>query len=265
MRPRYLISVLTLSLLGLLLHLESFAQNEKHEIVPGSDFQHPIYLPLEEGKQQSRIQGIGDNSKRPAIVYVVRLEAGQQLSAKLASTSELSRGQQPFALYLFDSKTTSLVGSGTTWILRQPGNPESKAKTSLFGASFEFAAPVTDDYYIVPTFQSAGLLFTLVAKVTRVANLPRNLSCVTGQLTKPTFVAPGASNSVISDVTVGDRAKADHPDDHNRHFCIVQACEIRPPTSLVLTVKLQNAFEAKTNVKVCWDPSNTVTEVSVMP
>src|SRR5579863_9084164 len=116
MQSRYRTSVLAIALLGLPFHLGWFAQDEKHEIVPGADFQHPIYLALEEGKEGNPIQGIGDNSKRPAIVYIVRLEAGQQLCAKLTSTFERSRGLEPFVLYLFDGKTTSLVGSGTSWI-----------------------------------------------------------------------------------------------------------------------------------------------------
>jgi len=143
--------------------------------------------------------------------------------------------------------------------------PAPTEKPTVFSASFNFAAPVTDDYYVVPIFQSAGLVFTLGAKVTRVADLPRHLSCVSGPLTKPIYVSPGVSNSVISDITVGDRAKAEKPDEHNRRFCVAQVCKIRPPTSLFLTIKLQEAFEAKKEVKACWDSSNTITEVGVMP
>jgi len=275
MRSRYSTAVLAILFLCLLFHLGTFAQDEKHEIVPGADFQHPIYLALDEGKKENLVQGIGDNSKRPAIVYIVRLEAGQKLSAKLTSTFDKSRGQEPFVLYLFDGKTTSLVGSGTTWIVRQPGMSESKEKSkkepeptekpTLFSASFDFASPVTDDYYVVPIFQSAGLVYTLAANVTRVADLPQPLSCVSGRLTKPTYVSPGVANSVISDITVGDRAKADKPDEHNRRFCVAQVCKIRPPTSLVLTIRLQEAYEAKKEVKVCWDSLNTITELSVGP
>jgi hypothetical protein len=264
MTLRYRTPIFTILILGLALGLGLFAQDEKREIVPGADFQHPIYLPLEEGKPLA-VKGIGDNSKRPAIIYIVRLNAGQQLTAKLTSSFDKSRGLEPFLLYLFDAKTTSLVGSGTTWILQRPASPDPQKNPKNFVASFNFASPDRDDYYVVPIFQDAGILFTLEMTAKTVSDFPGPPNCVSGPLTKPIYVSPGVANSLIADITVGGKTKADKLDAQNRRFCIVQACSVRPPSSVVLTIRLRDAFDSKRKVKACWGSSETITEVVALP
>lgn len=267
MGSRYHTFLLTVLLVGVIFDFASNADDEKHEIIPGSTFQHPIYLTAQEGQKAEMIRGIGDSAKLPAIMYIVRLEPGQEVTVELTSTFDKDRGQQPFLLYLFDAKTTSLVGSGTNWIVQERGSPMPTKVPNLFRASFRFASPfaspVANDYYIVPVFESAGIVFTLKVEVTRVLAVPLHVSCVTGPLSEPIYVSPGDPDSLISDITIGDQTKAKKPDERNRRFCVAQACTISPPTSLFLTNSLRDAIGGKKKVKACWDSSNTISEISV--
>jgi hypothetical protein len=236
------------------------AAQEKPAPPRGAEIRHPIYWALE---KDPSVEAIGDNSSRPAIVYIVRLEAGEQLVATMTTTFDANWGPEPFTLNLFDDKTTSLMGSGTTWLVRVPAKPftaESAKSPSAFIASFTFASPVSADYYIVPAFKSAGVFFTLKSKTDTVIHTPSPTTCVVGPVSTLSYTSSG-EDSLISDITVGEAAKAGKPYGKNRRFCLKQACAIRPPTSLVLTYKLQEALRAKKEVKACWDSSSTIVNV----
>jgi hypothetical protein len=261
---RYRTLLLTTLLISSIFDFGSFADDEKHDIVRGATFQHPIYLALQEGAEGQTIRGIPDRSTPPAIMYIVRLEPGQELSAQLTSMFDKSRGLEPFLLYLFDAKTTSLVGSSTNWIIQTRGTPEPPKTPTIFRASFRFASPVANDYYIVPVFESAGVVFSLNVKVKKVITIPLQLSCETGSPSKPIYLSPGNPDSLIADITIDDNATANRPDEHKRRFCVAQACKTRPPTSLFLTKRLRAAFEGKNKVKACWDSSNTISEITVV-
>lgn len=272
MKPGHHSVILIALLLGLTIHLSSSAQEAKRGAVRGSDIPHPLYWPLE---KKAAVEAIGDSSSRPAIVYIVRLEAGQQLTATLTSRYDKSWLPEPFVLYFFDSKTTSLIGSGTTFLVRQPAQPytekdpssgSAKGKQppkepSAFVAKFAFVSPVSADYYVVPTFENAGIFFKLAGDTKVVMEVIPPASCASGPVSKPVYISPGTDDSLISDITIGDPDKTAKPDNQNRRFCLKGACAVRPPTSLVLTYKLQEASDSKKSVKVCWDSSKTITEV----
>ena len=250
MKPLYGLTVFAFLLLGLAFDVCSFAQQEKRTVLRGSDIPHPFYWPLE---KKPSVEDIGGGSSRSAIVYIVRLKAGQQLKATMTTKYDKGLLPEPFSLYLFDSKTSSLMGSGTTWLTRVPASPTPVKSPSFFSASLIFASPVSADYYIVPAFQGAGVIFKLEHETTTVIPAPPLTNCVIGPVAKLSYVS-SEDDSLISDITVGDPAKAAKPDSRSRRFCLKQACAIRPPTSLVLTYKLQDAFTAKKHVKACWDP-----------
>jgi hypothetical protein len=258
MRQPHRRALVMISLLGAAFISYLHAQDAPKAVVSGSDFQNPIYLRFKGGK--STVQGVGDRQKRPSIIYVVRLEQGQQLTATLASTFKIDPGPQPFQLFLFDSQTSSFLGSSANWLVRKAGVPINKKQPSLIEASFEYVAPVTDDYYITPVFQRGGTLFDLSATIQTLLSPPHSSNCVKGIPTKPSYISPGVSNSRISDITIGNPAKANHPDQNNRRFCLTSACAIQPPKSVVLTIKLWEAFDAKAVGEACWDESNTITE-----
>lgn len=248
LRPRNSLAVFAL-LLGLTIAVCSFAQQEKRPVVKGSDIAHPLYWLLEKTKS---VEGIGDRSGRPAVVYAIRLKAGEQLVATMTTRFDDSLLPEPFLLYLFDNKTTSLMGTGTNWLIKAVPKQTPAKKPTGFTASFTFESPVSADYYVVPVFQSAGLFFKLEGNTKMVTGGSEKPPCVKGLVSELLYVSPGTEDALISDVTIGDPAKATNPDNQNRRFCLKQACTFRPPTSLVLTYELQKASEAKTDVTVCW-------------
>lgn len=248
LRAKRRVITLGLLLVGLTTDVKLFAQQEKRPSVRGSDVTHPLYWPL--GKKSS-VEGIGDKSSRPAIVYIIRLKAGQQLVANMTAKYDKSLLPEPFVLYLFDGKTTSLMGSGTNWLIRANAQQSAIKNPTSFTASLKFESPVSADYFVVPVFQGAGFSFRLDGKASMVESGIEHLSCASGSITKVAYISNGA-DSLISDVTIGDPAKVKTSDQHNRRFCLKQACTVRPPTSLVLTYELQDASDAKRSVKVCW-------------
>jgi len=159
-------------------------------------------------------------------------------------------------------QSTSFEDSDTKVVDRQLGAIDRTQKPAIIKASIAYTAPVTADYYLVADFQGDGVEFTLTAKVETAVILTRPSTCVAGLVAALTYLSPGIPDSLISDITIGTRAKADDPDEHNRHFCLTATCKIRPPKSLVLTIKLQGAVEAKKETRACWDSSNTITEVT---
>jgi hypothetical protein len=258
MKPRYLKAILTIMLLTSPFGATSRAQDDKVKKAPGADFHHPIYLPVGVGKP-SVVKGVGDALLHPDIVYILRLEAGQQLSATLSSALTAAQEPSMVALSLIDGRATSFEDAQV--LDRKLGTTDRKQKPGTMQASIAYVAPDTGDYYLVAEFHGGGIIFQLTATAETAVILKHPSTCVTGLVTSPTYLSPGVPDSLISDITVGDRTKADPPDEHNRHFCLT-TCEIRPPTSLVLTTKLQDAFGTKKEIQACWDPSNTITEIS---
>ena len=256
--PKYLKAILTTVLLILPFGASARAQDDKAKKKPGADFPHPIYLPIAFEKP-STVKGIGDALLHPDIIYILRLEEGQQLTATLSSASKPGHGPGVLALSLVDGRATSFQDAQT--IQRTLAKPGPKERPGTLEASITYVAPDTADYFLVAEFQTAGTLFQLTTTAKQVVEVKSTLTCATGPVREPTYRSPGLPDSLISDFTIGDPAKADSPDPHNRHFCLT-SCEVRPPTSLVLTAKLQYAFENKTQVRACWDSSNTIGEVS---
>ncbi len=211
------------------------------------------------------MEDVGDNSLRRYIVYILRLEAGQRLTATMLSP--FVKGQDPgtIALSLIDGRTTSFDDDAVNVLGHRLGAIDRTRSPAMIQASIAYVAPITADYYLIATFQANGIEFTLSAKVETAITIKRPSTCVTGLVASTSYLSPGVSDSLLSDVTVGDPAKVDHPDEYNRHFCLKSACNIRPPTSLVLTIKLQGAFDAKKQIRACWDSSNVITEVAFSP
>jgi hypothetical protein len=223
----------------------------------GTDFQHPIYLPVEPSK--STVRGVGDYSLRRDIVYILRLNAGQQLKATLASAYTADRPPTATSLFLVDGKTKSFEDAQV--LDRKLGEIDRTQKPSDIRASLVYTAPITADYFLVADFQGVGIKFTLTTSAD-ITDIPQpQLTCVTGPVVTPIYLYPGVPNSLISDFIVGEPTQTDPPDDHNRHFCLTEACNIRPPTSLVLTIKLWEAFSSKKRIRACWDITKTITEI----
>jgi hypothetical protein len=259
-RPKYLKAIPTIMLLTFPLVASAGAQDEKAKKKPGSDFPHPIYLPTSLDKA-STVKGIGDALSHPDIIYILRLEEGQQLTATLSTVSKSAQGPGVLALSLVDGRATSLEDAQTIQRSAAPPGQAPKERPGALEASITYVAPDTADYFLVAEFQTTGTLFQLTTTAKRVVEVKSTLACATGPVREPTYRSPGLPGSLISDFTIGDPARADPPDPYNRHFCLT-SCEVRPPTSLVLTTKLQYAFENKTRTRACWDSSNTITEVS---
>lgn len=243
------------------LGVASGAQDEKGKKTPGSDIHHPICLPLEEAKPMV-VKDIGDYSLRRDIIYILRLEAGQRLTATISSAFKPGQYTGAITLALVDGRTKSFEDTSGNVLDRQLGVIDRSKKPAIIKASIDYTAPVTADYFLVADVQGGGIVFTLTAEAETVVILKRPSTCVTGLVAAPNYLSPGIPDSLISDIFVGDPAKADDPDERNRHFCLTAACKIRPPTSLVLTIKLQGAVEAKKAIRACWDSSNAITEVT---
>jgi hypothetical protein len=260
MRPQYLNAILTIMLLTPLFCALSGTQDDKAKR-PGSDFHHPIYLPIGVEKL-STVNGVGDALLHPDIVYILRLDAGQKLTATISSASTAAQEPGMLALSLVDGRATSFEDAQV--LNRKLATIGRKQGSAIIQASITYVAPDTGDYYLVAEFHGAGIVFQLTATTT-IEIPPKPLStCVSGPVNAPTFLSPGASDSLISDISVGDPAKAGSSDEHNHHFCVT-SCDVRPPTSLVLTTKLQDAFEAKKQIRACWDSSNTIVAVRIGP
>ena len=241
--------------------LASKGQAPRAQKAPGSDFQHPIYLELE--AKGSDVRDVGDYLLRRDIVYILRLEAGQKLKSKIATAFTDDRSPSVITIFLIDGRARSFEDAQV--LDRKPGALDRTQKPNMISASVTYTAPITADYFLVADFQGAGVDFALTANAGKSDIPKRNLTCVTGPVLAPTFLSPGVSNSLISDLTIGDPTKTDPPDEHNRHFCLSDGCKVRPPTSFVLNIKLRDAFEAKKRVRSCWDLSNTITEVISLP
>lgn len=261
---RYIRAILLIMLLMPRFDAASQGQDDKAKKAPGSDIQHPIYLPIEEAKPLV-VKDVGDYSLRRDVVYILRLEAGQHLSATISSAFVMGQYPSTITLALVDGRTTSLEDTDAKVLDRQLSAIDRKQKPAVIKASIGYTAPITSDYYLIADFQGGGVEFTLTVKAETTVAIKRPLTCVTGQVaTAPTYLSPGSPDSLISDITVGDRVKANHPDEHNNHFCLTATCKIRPPTSLVLTFKLKEGFAAKKEMRACWDTSNTITEVAFL-
>lgn len=233
------------------------ALDDKKKTLPGADFHHPIYLPVAD--QSFTARGIGDASLRRDIVYILRLEEGKQLTATLSSSGDAAREPNVIALSLVDGKATSFEDAIV--IVRKTAKPTGEREPGRVGASINYVAPTTGDYYLVAEFNGPGIVFELTTTAKRVLDVKSDLLCVEGRVTNPVYVSPGLQDSLISDFVIGD-SKVDPPNEHNRHFCLT-VCTVRPPTSHVLSTILQTAFNVGKNVKACWDSSNTVTAVTL--
>jgi hypothetical protein len=261
---RYIRAILLITILMPRFDVASQGQDDKAKKAPGSDFQHPIYLPIEEGKTFA-VKDVGDYSLRRDIVYILRLEAGEHLSATISSAFVMGQYPSTTTLALVDGRTKSLEDTDAKVLDRQLSAIDRTQKPSVIKASIAYTAPVTADYYLIADFQGGGVEFKLTINSEASVATKRPLTCVTGQVaTAPTYLSPGSADSLISDVTVGERAKASHPDEHNRQFCLTSTCKTRPPTSLVLTFKLTDGFATKKELRACWDVSNTITEVAFL-
>jgi hypothetical protein len=266
MRRQILKCAATVLLLFFVPSGRSAAQDTTPKKKPGSDFLHPIHMPVvEEFPDKPKpapiiLNGVGDASLHPDIIYILRLNAGQQLTATLTSTSPAAQSLEGLVLSLVDGHATSLQDAHV--ILRLPASVDRNAHPPEARASVTYVAPDTGDYFLVAGFQGAGVVFHLTATAVTVVSIPSDLKCVTGPITDLQPFTLDVPENLISALTVGDPPNADPPDDHNRRFCLTD-CQVRPPTSPVLTATLNVAFAAKKHVQACWDPSNTITKVTV--
>jgi hypothetical protein len=234
------------------------AQDSSAKKKPGSDFAHPIYLPGSSDKKPVELSGVGDSLVRPDVVYILRLNAGQQLIASLRASSSAAQNKESLSLSLVDGRATSFEDARL--IQREPASIDRKQKSPEARASITYVAPETGDYFLVAAFQGAGVVFHLKATVSQVLPVEEKLNCVSGSITKLETFTQDVPTNLISDLAVGDAATPE--DDHNRRFCMTE-CLVRPPTSLVLTAILNTAFATKKEVKACWDDSNTITKVTL--
>ncbi|MGC2530350.1 MAG: hypothetical protein WA639_21595 [Candidatus Acidiferrum sp.] len=235
------------------------AQDTPARKKPGSDFTHPIYLAaVSSNKTPIEVSGVGDTSVRPDIVYILRLRAGQQLTATLRSSSPAAQTKESLTLTLVDGHATSFQDAHV--IHSEPASIDRKQNPPEASASITYVAPETTDYFLVAGFQGAGVVFHLKATVSEALSVPDKLDCVSGPITSLESFTQDVPSNLISDLAIGDSAKPE--DDHNRRFCMTD-CKIRPPTSLVLTAILNTAFSAKKEVAACWDESNTISRVTL--
>jgi hypothetical protein len=253
MRLRHLKLVLSLALLGCILAAALEAQDEKRKD-PGADFQHAIYLP-----KPFTAKGIGDASVRRDIFYILRLEEGEELTAAVSSTSEEAREPNTILVSLVDGSATSLHDAKV--IVYKPAKPQGKNAPGKVAASITYLAPKSGDYYLVVQFNGPGISFELTTHSRILLPANPSVQCAQGRLTKPHYITEGLPDSLIRDVAIGD-PRVNPPDEQNRNFCLT-SCEVRPPTSHVLTAILQTAFDSEKQVKACWDSTNTVTAVTL--
>lgn len=221
-------SILLFALLGVFLMART-----SRAATPGDDFSTAIRIVLGQN-----VSDIGDRVLRPAIVYVITLERGQEFRAKVATDS--------------GGTATYLLPPGTKTFNTTDFNYPRLAFVSD-NQTLDYTVPVQGDYYILIFFGKPGLAFTLSTQAVGVpidVPPPPIKDCIRGPVLSITYSLLLGSLNLPDEIFV----------DGNQ---ICAACTVKPPVLPIFTEKFELAYKTNTQVEACYSDAGQIVRLKI--